>query len=45
MFCLKEPNLFSFPTSTQVSGPTYQLEKVINSSVFVVNNETWPGDT
>lgn len=45
MFCLKEPNLFSFPLSTQVSSPTYRLEKVINSSGFIVNSKTRSGDT
>lgn len=44
MFCLKEPKLFSFPVSTQVSGPTYRLEKVINSSAFGGSSETRPGD-
>lgn len=45
MFCLKEANSFSFPMIAQVSSPTYQLEKVINPSVFVVNSETRSGDT
>lgn len=44
MFCLKEPKLFSFPMSTQVSGPTYRLEKVINSSGFGGSSETRSGD-
>lgn len=45
MFFLKEPNLFCFLVSTQVSGPTHRLEEVINSSVFVVNSVTWSGYT
>jgi len=45
MFCLKKPNLFSFPMSAQVSGPTYRVEKVIISSGFVDNSTTRSGDT